>query len=210
MKLKTPLYQKWATMATFSLSVSLASATTVISGWTVIDDSYTDDASGTFAITSAGATTQTTPTQAFADTQKFSATAAVDWTATWTFLGLTNGTYEVAGAWYGTTNRTKTAPFKVQGGSTIVVNQELSPGHPSLPAGPTLSDGTENVVFSMLTATAVVTDGTLTVVLNDVDNTSGSEYVLADAIAIRAVPEPSSAALLGLGGLALILRRRKG
>jgi len=31
----------------------------------------------------------------------------------------------------------------------------------------------------------------------------------AGSLVLKAVPEPSSAALLGLGGLALILRRRK-
>ena len=38
---------------------------------------------------------------------------------------------------------------------------------------------------------------------------SGSDHVGADELVLAAVPEPSSAALLGLGGLALILRRRK-
>ncbi|MBT8043527.1 MAG: PEP-CTERM sorting domain-containing protein [Verrucomicrobiae bacterium] len=42
------------------------------------------------------------------------------------------------------------------------------------------------------------------------NNTSGSgNDVLFDNFNVIAVPEPSSAALLGLGGLALILRRRK-
>lgn len=37
----------------------------------------------------------------------------------------------------------------------------------------------------------------------------GDDYQGVDNIVLTAVPEPSSAALLGLGGLALILRRRK-
>ena len=40
------------------------------------------------------------------------------------------------------------------------------------------------------------------------DVSSGAEYQL-NAYQLRAIPEPSSMALLGLGGLALILRRRK-
>ena len=38
---------------------------------------------------------------------------------------------------------------------------------------------------------------------------ANSTHSWQDHIAITAVPEPSSTALLGLGGLALILRRRK-
>ncbi len=38
---------------------------------------------------------------------------------------------------------------------------------------------------------------------------TGSDSFNVDNIVVSAVPEPSSAALLGLGGLALILRRRK-
>ena len=36
-----------------------------------------------------------------------------------------------------------------------------------------------------------------------------AQQVLLDDIVITGVPEPSTTALLGLGGLALILRRRK-
>ena len=45
-----------------------------------------------------------------------------------------------------------------------------------------------------------------------VSRTDGSDFSLAEAVAavaLSAVPEPSSTALLGLGGLALMLRRRR-
>ncbi|MGB0775242.1 MAG: PEP-CTERM sorting domain-containing protein [Akkermansiaceae bacterium] len=48
--------------------------------------------------------------------------------------------------------------------------------------------------------------GTLDVVLTPQGANGFGRY---DAVAISSVPEPSSAALLGLGGLTLILRRRK-
>lgn len=46
-------------------------------------------------------------------------------------------------------------------------------------------------------------------VLSSTDSGSGIQRNTYVGVAYQAVPEPSSAALLGLGGLALILRRRK-
>ncbi len=46
-------------------------------------------------------------------------------------------------------------------------------------------------------------------VLLTMNTSQGGTFVGAREIAFNAVPEPSSTALLGLGGLALILRRRK-
>ncbi|BDS06889.1 hypothetical protein NT6N_19290 [Oceaniferula spumae] len=40
------------------------------------------------------------------------------------------------------------------------------------------------------------------------DNTSGNTISEFNAYSLQAIPEPSTTALLGLGGLALILRRR--
>lgn len=42
-----------------------------------------------------------------------------------------------------------------------------------------------------------------------ITNTSTADYGGISAIRIEAIPEPSSAALIGLGGLALIMRRRR-
>lgn len=42
-----------------------------------------------------------------------------------------------------------------------------------------------------------------------ITNTSTADYGGISAIKIEAIPEPSSAALLGLGGVALILRRKR-
>lgn len=56
------------------------------------------------------------------------------------------------------------------------------------------------------------TADSLSTTLSFVENASsasGTSDVFVDTVSITAVPEPSSAALLGLGGLALILRRRK-
>ncbi|MEJ6571256.1 MAG: PEP-CTERM sorting domain-containing protein [Akkermansiaceae bacterium] len=46
------------------------------------------------------------------------------------------------------------------------------------------------------------------IAFNDV-STSGAAFVGIDEVSVDLVPEPSSTALLGLGGMALLLRRRK-
>ncbi|MBK1856433.1 PEP-CTERM sorting domain-containing protein [Verrucomicrobiaceae bacterium 5K15] len=68
----------------------------------------------------------------------------------------------------------------------------------------TIGDGG---TVSTFTFTATDAEGVLTFT-DASDGTSGIDTGL-DNISITAVPEPGSAALLGLGGLALLLRRRK-
>ena len=66
---------------------------------------------------------------------------------------------------------------------------------------------------AVFTATNRTTIADTTGAVSDVDFAMGSNWGTAqysvDDVSVTAVPEPSSAALLGLGGLALILRRRK-
>lgn len=56
--------------------------------------------------------------------------------------------------------------------------------------------------------TATGTSTTLTFT-DDLQAGGASSDLLLDGVSVTAVPEPSSSALLGIGGLALILRRRK-
>ncbi|WP_227021327.1 PEP-CTERM sorting domain-containing protein [Oceaniferula marina] len=67
------------------------------------------------------------------------------------------------------------------------------------------TDGTIQFVSSNFTATV---GGEYQIQLSSANSPDGN-HVFVDNIGLTAVPEPSSAALLGLGGLALILRRRK-
>lgn len=194
-----------------------ASASTIVGDWTVMDNNMVDDGVATFSTTGTWGDTSgaipaaddgwktgsphdpgtglTDPTYLFSD----------DGTATWTFLGLADGTYEVAVSFREFSNRPTDAFYSVQGGSAITVDQT------SPPTGtPTLNDGVIDVPFQVLTSTAIVSGGSgnLTVMVSE-GTPAASEFLIADAAAIRAIPEPSSTALLGLGGLTLLLRRRK-
>lgn len=51
---------------------------------------------------------------------------------------------------------------------------------------------------------------TVSVYIDDPETSGGDDRTWYDGVGYEAVPEPSTTALLGLGGLALILRRRKG
>lgn len=127
-------------------------------------------------------------------------------TATWTFSNMTAGSeWDVYSTWVTNINRTTDSPYIIQGGTPTQVSQFVSPI-----TDLTLNDGTDGVSsfsFQKIGTATVNGSGEIVVTLGS----SVSGWAMADAIAIQsaAVPEPSSAALLGLGGLALILRRRK-
>lgn len=77
---------------------------------------------------------------------------------------------------------------------------------------PTRTDGTRDLLYGLLSTTQVVTDGMLEVFIDDLPGGlagSSDARTWYDGVGYEAVPEPSSTALLSLGGLALILRRRK-
>lgn len=66
----------------------------------------------------------------------------------------------------------------------------------------TFTDGTTHVLFSGIASSGGVITFTT-------GKASGSGAGVLFGLQLEAVPEPSTTALLGLGGLALILRRRK-
>ena len=132
-------------------------------------------------------------------------------TATWTFSNMAEGTqWDVYSTWKLQDNRSYDAPYTIQGGADILIDQEIGP-NPDLILNDS-TDGVNEYNFEKIGTATVNGAGEIVITLSSVADTGdgSGDWVIVDAIAIQAVvPEPSSAALLGLGGLALILRRRK-
>ena len=176
-------------------AITAQAAIVTVDGWTVNDDSFTNDAAGTYSeVSPFSVDSGAADNGHWNDTSRFTFGGG---SATWTFLGLENGEYEVAASWSYSGNRAPDAFYTVQGSSAIVVNQKVE-----ATGGPLLTDDLfQEISFQMLTISALVTDGTLTVTINDGPGSNVVDAV-ADAIAIQAIPEPGTYALIG-GLLAL-------
>jgi hypothetical protein len=127
-------------------------------------------------------------------------------TGTWTFTNLAAGQYDVATTFRenGASNVRHTV-----NGAEFFVDQSTQP---AANAGPSFTDdynGGRSGVFNFITidSVTVAEGGSITVTL---DNSNTASTIAMDTVGITAaIPEPTTTALLGLGGLALILRRRK-
>ena len=132
-------------------------------------------------------------------------------TATWTVNGFTAGqTVNVYAHWREDAqgNADTLASYSVNGGTAVVYDQTTGAG--SFAADLTLNDTitgdpvATDLSFHLIGTALVDGTGQVQAIM-----TRGANFAEMDAVAFVVVPEPSSAALLGLGGLALILRRRK-
>lgn len=107
-------------------------------------------------------------------------------TATWTFSGLTNGNYRVSTTWSQYFNRVEDAPYSLNGGSIIEVDQSVAPSS-------FVEDG---VAWFDLSTSFNVTTGELVVTLTNEasnwvrDNWDLANGVIADAVRIEYLPEP--------------------
>ncbi|MEE3221053.1 MAG: hypothetical protein VX257_12340, partial [Planctomycetota bacterium] len=110
--------------------------------------------------------------QGYQNDVEFSAAGSGN-TATWTFNGLTPGDYRVSATWTAHPNRATNAPFSIDGGGPILVNQELEPLPDYLQGG---------VNFQDLALSQTVAGTSLTVSLADA---GADEFVIADAIRIE-------------------------
>ena len=189
---------KLATVGSLLLAATSAQAALI-----VIDN-------GDAGYASTGFTIQTSASNHFDGDSEFNTAADNGGFATWTFTGLTNGTYDVFATWQqgSQSNLATLSPFSgTDGLVSTTVNQEIAPTA-DFQINDTDGDGILTFDFVKL-GTVTVSDTNFQVRLDAVVGGTNQDFVLADAVAISHVPEPSSTALLGLGGLALILRRRK-
>ena len=162
------------------IHVGSATATTVIGGWTVVDNQFTPDASGQFDLVGSWSTTHDTPQGSFLADINYAIGGGGSNTATWTFKNLPDGYYDVANHWTIHGNRATDSPFSINGGAPIDINQEKTP------VGFSLNDGDGNRPFQVL-GTVKPVGGQITLQLSD----DANQHVIADAAAIRAVPAGS-------------------
>ena len=107
-------------------------------------------------------------------------------TATWTFTGLVDGLYRVSTTWSPLYNRVDDAPYSLNGGAAIDVDQRIAPS----------SFTEDGVDWFDLDASFLVVGGQLVVTLtNDANSFPRDAYdlaygVIADAIRIEYLPEP--------------------
>lgn len=128
--------------------------------------------------------------------------------ATWLFGGLDNGVYEVYASWRnGAQANVSNAQYTgTDGFGAITFDQ--APGAAAF-AGVVLNDGARDVNFVSL-GQVTVADGDFALSVDDsINGNAANTFIFADAVAIQSVvPEPSGIALLGLGLLPLLRRRR--
>jgi hypothetical protein len=123
---------------------------------------------------------------------------SADATASYAFTGLPNGTYRVSSTWSGGGNRPGDARYYVEGGPTITVNQTIASS----------GDLFEDVLWDDL-FNVVVTDGTLTVNLENLAGGFGGNALISDAVRLELIPEPASASLFLASILVAASRRRR-
>ena len=126
-------------------------------------------------------------------------------TGSWTFSNLAAGQYDVA-----TTFAAKGASSvrHTVNGAEVFVDQSTQP---TVSAGPSFTTNYKGQVpaaynFITIDSVTVAEGGSITVTI---DNSNVAGTIAMDSVGITAVPEPTTTALLGLGGIALILRRRR-
>ncbi len=130
----------------------------------------------------------------------FGSGGAATATATWTFAGLADGRYQVATTWVPDTNRATAAPYSINAGAPILIDQTRSPNdfaanqyHNQISAPPWAILGT-------VTVSGGGGAGVITVTLDNA-NVPINQLVVADAIRIvRAEPN----VVTGATNLALI------
>ena len=128
--------------------------------------------------------------------------------ATWTFGNMTVGSeWAVFSTWKPQANRSQEVPYTIQGGADILVNQEPLPT-----ADLVLDDGTASTSsynFQEIGTGFVNGAGELVVTLSSAPDTGGNtDWVVIDAVAIQAIPEPATLGMVAVFGGAILFIRR--
>jgi hypothetical protein len=146
---------------------------------------------------------------------------------TTTIASLTpNGLYEVTGYYqtkvndppenwhlfFGLTSGSLTEFDSVNGTAMTPLDLAFTDGQTV--GGQGTADGNRAQFYGVIGTATANGSGEIVVYINDGDllqnsNAAGGQRSWYDGVGVRAVPEPGSVALLGLGGLALMMRRRK-
>ena len=128
--------------------------------------------------------------------------------ASWSFTGLATGTYDVYASWRnGPQGNVSIAHYTgTDGLAATDLDQRVGAG--ALP-GVLLNDGVRDINFALVGSVAIA-DGTFVATVDDsvTGSADGTTFIFADALALTQVPEPSGLALIGLGAIALVRRRR--
>jgi alpha-tubulin suppressor-like RCC1 family protein len=137
-----------------------------------INNSFIIDDSSASGFSTTGTWTAATVAGAYLGNHHYAASGngSASATAAWTFNVSSGGSYQVAVTWLANTNRATNAPFSVNGGTPVLVNQQTAP------AGLSSNSATWQVL-----GTYTATGNTLVVTLSN--NANG--YVIADAVMIQ-------------------------
>ena len=151
-----------------------------VDGWMVNDNSYGNDAAGTYVEVAVDCTWGGANAEPYdwLNNFRWNAAGTGNDTATWSFLGLPNVPYDVAVSYSTQGNRATDAPYSVNGAAPVDVNQE-----DGCQRRPRAQRRHEQYPFEMIAEDVQVTGNTLSVVLTD----DANEYVIADAVAITPV-----------------------
>ena len=152
--MRTSLTTLLALAAMIAWMPCAADATVIVDGWTVIDNSFADDASGTYAEVGADWFSSTNNPNDWNNNYRYNDAGNGSETATWSFVGLADGFYEVAVSWAPQGNRATDSPYSINGGTPFDVNQELT-----LVGPPLLFDGSNDIPFLTISSGALVNGG---------------------------------------------------
>jgi hypothetical protein len=144
-----------------------------------------DNASAGFSVVGTWGTYSLSGSNQYGSNYRFSASGSGADVATWSFTGLTAGSYQVSLCWASNSSHAQTAPYKIYVNSTLIttatVDQRFDPAADVVHSG-------SNFQHANSTPITIQTGDTLEVTVDD----SSTGTVIADAVAVdTTTPTPS-------------------